>query len=698
MTTSSSPEQSLSIVHIQDLIKRGQFDEAMTQCKHLEASYPRDGELHYLLAQIARHKNNFGAALKHINSALQNDPDNIDYLSEKGHALYSLGEVSEAAQAYEHILEKAPNHINALNNLAVIYTEQKRHTEAEKMLHHSLTLNPHQTSGWLNLCAVVEDFEFREKDVVSYAEQAVSCSPGEVKPYLYLCKALLRQGYPERALQTAYFAASISPRDPNIHYRIGLCHLQLEDYQAAAQAFELVLAIDDRHADTYHALSELFFSLGDTLAAEEASLKAFQIEPENEDHKELLAKIRFAGGHYTDAEEIYNRKKERQNIYTIKKIKSVEQWAKENNLKTLITLPEQEWQVPPTLFFNKPTAHEVNVEKTPKAYLSEIPDAFIYPPREIILVDNKKTALYNYFASSPKGYSLTTDKNLPFAADEAIAIDQLPESNKTIPSGIYMLSDFPYNYAHWLTEVITRFHAIDLANIPAGTPLLVNDKIYPQQIESLKNLATNRYPICTLSNHQVYRVKQLYFPSSPLIYLQNKLRPGEKHLPNEAIFHPTAIQYLREKLVTTAQKSNTKNRRLWISRKNQKKYRRFINEVAIEEIFKGLGFEIVHPEHMSFHEQIKIFSEAEMIAGGSGAGMANIVFSPANAKILIFTIDHPHFPYCYFNNLAKINNQNILYATGQMLKNIQLYGYEYQSDFIINENLALSAAQEFFQL
>ena len=37
---------------------------------------------------------------------------------------------------------------------------------------------------------------------------------------------------------------------------------------------------------------------------------------------------------------------------------------------------------------------------------------------------------------------------------------------------------------------------------------------------------------------------------------------------------------------------------------------------------------------MSFQDELKIFSEAEFIAGASGAGLTNIMFANENAKVI----------------------------------------------------------------
>lgn len=78
----------------------------------------------------------------------------------------------------------------------------------------------------------------------------------------------------------------------------------------------------------------------------------------------------------------------------------------------------------------------------------------------------------------------------------------------------------------------------------------------------------------------------------------------------------------------------TKKRRIFVSRKNDINKRILQNRQVTEELLQEFGFEVITPETMSFSEQIKIFSECEIVVGESGAGMANVIFCEPGTKIL----------------------------------------------------------------
>jgi hypothetical protein len=62
--------------------------------------------------------------------------------------------------------------------------------------------------------------------------------------------------------------------------------------------------------------------------------------------------------------------------------------------------------------------------------------------------------------------------------------------------------------------------------------------------------------------------------------------------------------------------------------------RHLINELEVEKIMEDRGFTIVYPEVHSLEEQVSIFQKARLIAGPSGSGMLNAVFSEPGSRVL----------------------------------------------------------------
>jgi capsular polysaccharide biosynthesis protein len=74
-------------------------------------------------------------------------------------------------------------------------------------------------------------------------------------------------------------------------------------------------------------------------------------------------------------------------------------------------------------------------------------------------------------------------------------------------------------------------------------------------------------------------------------------------------------------------------RRLYVSRRSQH-MRVLVNEVALEAALVRRGFQIVRPEGMSVADQIRLFAEADVIVGPTGAGLTNALFAAPGCRVV----------------------------------------------------------------
>ena len=95
-------------------------------------------------------------------------------------------------------------------------------------------------------------------------------------------------------------------------------------------------------------------------------------------------------------------------------------------------------------------------------------------------------------------------------------------------------------------------------------------------------------------------------------------------------------------------------------------------------ILVEMGFTIVYPGKLKFAEQITLFANAIIIVGPTGAGMANIVFSEPECKIVILAPATYNANYYVFAQLAQHLGQ-IVYVGGRPNSPSSLHS-EYQID------------------
>lgn len=76
-----------------------------------------------------------------------------------------------------------------------------------------------------------------------------------------------------------------------------------------------------------------------------------------------------------------------------------------------------------------------------------------------------------------------------------------------------------------------------------------------------------------------------------------------------------------------------RGKRYFVSRADAT-HRKVINEAEVVDFLMAYGFEVVVPGDLSFEDQVRTFSKADIIIGAHGAGLTNIFWSPSGAKVV----------------------------------------------------------------
>lgn len=82
------------------------------------------------------------------------------------------------------------------------------------------------------------------------------------------------------------------------------------------------------------------------------------------------------------------------------------------------------------------------------------------------------------------------------------------------------------------------------------------------------------------------------------------------------------------------------NRRIYVSRRDAKSKRQWLsNERDVEALFQSRGFEVLVMADWTAEEQVQIFRQSRVVAGISGAGLADVVFAAAGAHVIVLLSD-----------------------------------------------------------
>lgn len=175
----------------------------------------------------------------------------------------------------------------------------------------------------------------------------------------------------------------------------------------------------------------------------------------------------------------------------------------------------------------------------------------------------------------------------------------------------------PMNVCHFLLDHFSRIAVYE--KFAPGAKILLSEP-YDQYISILQKAG--------LSNRVVMPQKKRFSIRADRVLALSNIARDFRHPGHCAA--PWAINYIRERLCPEAR---APYRRLFISRADAKT-RHILNEIEVEFILSKYNFEITNLSALDLNEQIKLFSEADIVVGVHGAGLTNTVFSPKGTKIL----------------------------------------------------------------
>ena len=180
--------------------------------------------------------------------------------------------------------------------------------------------------------------------------------------------------------------------------------------------------------------------------------------------------------------------------------------------------------------------------------------------------------------------------------------------------------DANHNYFHWFFDSLPRFFLFKkFYKFKKNDFFLVQNYLHDYQKVSLKLLGVknviNAYDVKHILAKQIIAVKFIRKHTNPPIWLT-------KHL----------SFFFNQKKFINKQKFN-----IFIDRSGvSSKVRDLGNKKELLNLLKKNNFKIIDPSKLNFLDEIKIFQNANIVAGIYGAGLTNIIFCNKKCKIIEF--------------------------------------------------------------
>lgn len=178
-------------------------------------------------------------------------------------------------------------------------------------------------------------------------------------------------------------------------------------------------------------------------------------------------------------------------------------------------------------------------------------------------------------------------------------------------------------YYHWFADVLSMLHeAIEL--LPKDTIFLIK--------KGFKQSYSGEHYLPTLNALGIPKERLLEFDGTESLILENFWwQPPAANTDEQA---PGALKWVGQQISRSVKPTSAeKSTRIYISRR-EPSARVVANEQEFMLDLEGLGFQICWLEGMPFEEQVRLFRNAEIVAGPHGAGFTNLIFCREGTKVV----------------------------------------------------------------
>jgi hypothetical protein len=231
------------------------------------------------------------------------------------------------------------------------------------------------------------------------------------------------------------------------------------------------------------------------------------------------------------------------------------------------------------------------------------------------------------------------------------------------------------NYYHWLMESVPRWAILQAANYLKYDFVLLAGEASPYEGELLDRLGVPPTKRLRCSKHFVHQFERLVVPAMPYPLRQ---------------VSPWVCAWVRSLFPN----EGSGPERILITRGGRRR-RRMVNEDELEDRLQREGFVSIQPERFSVAEQARLFGSAKCVVASHGAGLANMVFAPANA--LLVELFHPDHIRPTYKNLAAAASLRYAETIGNRRNNpgnATEKHSDYNSEFEIDVSAVVRAISE----
>lgn len=304
------PAQRLGAIYFKD----GRLEDAIAQYEPMREHYPDDistlvtlGQLYMITGQYSRaietfntailiHPDNFimrdesidelvragelQEALDQIDVLLVDEPERADLITKQADILAMMGSISDALAQYQQALRICPDFLEATIKLGTNFLKAHAEQLAAQQFNRAIEINDEIVEAYMGLAAA-QRLAGNQAEARNALSLASAVQPNSSFLFVETAKLILRTALEANLLPAPHDGGTLeqsvlaahqrhlerSPHNPDLHYRLGIIHMNARRMREAAGCFETALNINPTFS---RAATKLAVCLFETDRAQEA--------------------------------------------------------------------------------------------------------------------------------------------------------------------------------------------------------------------------------------------------------------------------------------------------------------------------------------------------------------------------------------------------------------------------------------------
>ena len=199
----------------------------------------------------------------------------------QGVALHRQGKLADAEHCYAEVLQRQPDHFDALHLLGVIACQTRRTERGVELIKRAIGLNPNVAEAHNNLGNVLRDLKRPEEALASY-DKAIALKPDFAAAHYNRGNALMILNHPEEALASYDKAITLNPDYASAYNSRGNALMDLKRHEDAIASYDKAIALKPDFAAAHNNRGNALMVLNRPDEALASYEKAIALKPDFE--------------------------------------------------------------------------------------------------------------------------------------------------------------------------------------------------------------------------------------------------------------------------------------------------------------------------------------------------------------------------------------------------------------------------------